>query len=109
MVGLELDLHEFNRHRRHSITFGVLSFLVPQTIGTLLCLALGYGRGASFLLGAMFASHTLVAFPIASRLGIVKTGAVTTVLGATLWPLQSRMRTFISFRRTRALIPLSRI
>ena len=36
------------------------------------------------LLGAMFASHTLLAFPIVSRLGIVKSGAVTTVLGATL-------------------------
>lgn len=84
MVGLDLDLHEFNRHRRHSVAFGVLSFALPQTIGTTLCLWLGYGAGASFLLGAMFASHTLVAYPIASRLGIVKTGAVTTVLGATL-------------------------
>ena len=25
MVGLELDLNEFNRHRRHSVTFGVLA------------------------------------------------------------------------------------
>ena len=32
----------------------------------------------------MFASHTLVAYPIASRFGIVRTRAVTTVLGATL-------------------------
>src|SRR5688572_19269923 len=84
MVGLELDLHEFNRHRRHSVVFGILSFLLPQVIGTSLSMLLGYPPLASFLLGAMFASHTLVAYPIASRLGIVKTGAVTTVLGATL-------------------------
>ena len=84
LVGLELDLNEFNRHRRHSVTFGVLSFLLPQVAGTTLSLLLGYSLLASVLLGAMFASHTLVAYPIASRLGIVKTGAVTTVLGATL-------------------------
>ncbi len=84
LVGLELDLHEFQRHRKHSITFGFLSFLLPQGIGTGLSLMLGYGVASSVLLGAMFASHTLLAYPIASRLGIVKTGAVTTVLGATL-------------------------
>lgn len=84
MVGLELDLNEFNRHRRQSVSFGALSFLLPQLVGTSLCLLLGYGTAASILLGAMFASHTLVAYPIASGLGIVKSGAVTTVLGATL-------------------------
>lgn len=84
MVGLELDLNEFNRHRKHSLIFGFLSFALPQVIGTSLSLMLGYALPSAVLLGAMFASHTLVAFPIASRLGIVKSGAVTTVLGATL-------------------------
>jgi Kef-type K+ transport system membrane component KefB/mannitol/fructose-specific phosphotransferase system IIA component (Ntr-type) len=84
MVGLELDLNEFDRHRKHSLIFGFLSFALPQVTGTALCLALGYSVPAAVLLGAMFASHTLIAFPIASRLGIVKSGAVTTVLGATL-------------------------
>lgn len=84
LVGLELDLNEFNRHRSHSIVFGLSSFALPQVLGTSLSLALGYSLGSSLLLGAMFASHTLVAYPIASRLGIVKTRSVTTVLGATL-------------------------
>lgn len=84
MVGLELDLNEFNRHRKHSVIFGFLSFALPQTIGTALSLMLGYSLPSALLLGAMFASHTLLAFPIASRLGILKSGAVTTVLGATL-------------------------
>lgn len=84
MVGLELDLNEFNRHRKHSVIFGFLSFALPQAIGTTLSLMLGYSLPSALLLGAMFASHTLLAFPIASRLGILKSGAVTTVLGATL-------------------------
>src|SRR5690606_20705490 len=47
-------------------------------------LALGYSLRSAALIGAMLSSHTAVAYPIASRLGIVKTQAVTTALGATL-------------------------
>src|SRR5918997_332725 len=36
MVGLELDLHEFNRHRNRSIVFGLLSFLIPAALGLVL-------------------------------------------------------------------------
>lgn len=84
LVGLELDLEQFRRQRQHSIVFGIASFLLPQLTGIAVSLALGYALPAAILLGAMFASHTLVAFPIASRFGIVRTPAVTTVLGATL-------------------------
>jgi Kef-type K+ transport system membrane component KefB/mannitol/fructose-specific phosphotransferase system IIA component (Ntr-type) len=84
LVGLELDLKQFRRQRQHSLVFGIASFALPQLTGIAVSRALGYGVEASILLGAMFASHTLVAYPIASRFGIVRTGAVTTVLGATL-------------------------
>ncbi|MEB2314233.1 MAG: cation:proton antiporter [Sorangiineae bacterium] len=84
LVGLELDLEQFRRHRLHSVVFGVSSFLVPLVSGIVVAVMLGYAVPAATLLGAMFASHTLVGYPIASRLGILKTRAVTTVLGATL-------------------------
>lgn len=84
LVGLELDLDQFRRQRRHSVIFGLASFALPQVTGIAVSLALGYHLTAAILLGAMFASHTLVAYPIASRFGIVRTPAVTTVLGATL-------------------------
>ncbi|HTE51064.1 MAG TPA: cation:proton antiporter [Kofleriaceae bacterium] len=84
LVGLELDLEQFRRQRQHSIVFGVASFALPQITGIGVSLALGYELPAAILLGAMFASHTLVAYPIASRFGIIRTPAVTTVLGATL-------------------------
>lgn len=84
LVGLELDLDQFRRQRHHSILFGVASFALPQVTGIVASLALGYDWPAAVLLGAMFASHTLVAYPIASRFGIIRTPAVTTVLGATL-------------------------
>lgn len=84
LVGLELDLDEFAAHRRTSVTFGLLSYALPQAVGTGLSLLLGYELPAAVLLGTMFASHTLVAYPILGRLRIVRTGAATTVLGATL-------------------------
>jgi Kef-type K+ transport system membrane component KefB/mannitol/fructose-specific phosphotransferase system IIA component (Ntr-type)/nucleotide-binding universal stress UspA family protein len=84
MVGLELDLNEFNRYRNRSIVFGTLSFLVPAVLGAAMGLALGYSLLSSLLLGSAFASHTLLAYPIVSRLGIVRNAAVTTTLGGTI-------------------------
>lgn len=84
MVGLELDLHDFGRYRNRSITFGSISFVIPQLAGTLMGMAFGYSLFSSLLLGAVFASHTVLAYPIASRLGIVKNLAVTTTLGGTI-------------------------
>lgn len=84
LVGLELDLHEFARHRRQSVVFGTLSFVVPGVLGTALGMAMGYSLPSSLLLGSAFSSHTLLAYPIASRLGIVRNGAVTATLGGTI-------------------------
>ncbi|HEX2092059.1 MAG TPA: cation:proton antiporter [Longimicrobiaceae bacterium] len=84
MVGLELDLNEFNRYRNRSIIFGTLSFLIPALLGLGLGMALGYSVLSSLLLASAFSSHTLLGYPIASRLGIVKNAAVTTTLGGTI-------------------------
>ncbi|MBW3571362.1 MAG: cation:proton antiporter [Gemmatimonadetes bacterium] len=84
MVGLELDLHQFNRYRNRSIVFGLLSFLIPAAAGLALGIALGYSVSSSLLLASAFSSHTLLAYPIASRMGIVRNEAVTTALGGTI-------------------------
>lgn len=84
MVGLELDLHQFNRYRNRSIVFGLLSFLIPAALGLALGLTLGYAAASALLLAPAFSSHTLLAYPIASRMGIVRNEAVTTALGGTI-------------------------
>ena len=84
MVGLELDLEQFARYRRRSLAFGTLSFLVPALAGAGLSAILGYGTASALLIAAVFSSHTLLAYPIASRLGIVRNAAVTTALGGTI-------------------------
>ncbi len=84
MVGLELDLHQFSRYRNRSIVFGTLSFLVPALFGAAAGIAMGYSLPSALLLASAFSSHTLLAYPIASRLGIIRNQAVTTALGGTI-------------------------
>lgn len=85
LAGLEIDLHRFARTRGRSITFGLLTFAIPQVLGTLAGrYILGFNWPASILLASMFASHTLLAYPIASRLGIARSEPVTVTVGATI-------------------------
>ena len=71
IVGLELDLGEFVHYRNKSLTFGLFTFFIPLVIGYPIChYLLGYDVNASFLTASMFSTHTLVAYPIVSRLGI---------------------------------------
>lgn len=84
LVGLEVDLPGFQSNKSASITFGLLSYAVPQAIGTGICLYIGKNLDYAILAGAIFGSHTVVAYPIARRLGILKEKAVTCALGGTV-------------------------
>ena len=85
IAGLEIDLNRFTRTRNRSIAFGLLTFSIPQLTGTLAGrFLLGFGWGTSALLASMFASHTLLAYPIASRLGISRREPVAVTVGGTV-------------------------
>ncbi len=84
IAGLEIDLEGFKKYRSRSLTFGTLSFTVPFIFGTVATYFLGYSMAAAILLGSLLGSHTLLAYPIASRLGIAKNKAVTTTVGGTI-------------------------
>ncbi|WP_227394577.1 cation:proton antiporter [Jeotgalibacillus aurantiacus] len=84
IAGLELDIDGFKKYRTRSIGFGLMSFFIPMVFGTALALYLDFSLSAAILLGSIVGSHTLLAYPIASRLGIAKNKAVTTAIGGTL-------------------------
>lgn len=85
MAGLELDMHEFKKYRNKSITFGALTFFIPLLLGYPICrFALGLNEIASLLTASMFATHTLVAYPIVSKFGISKMEAVAIAIGGTI-------------------------
>ena len=83
-AALEIDMAVLKRYRAHSVVFGMLTFAIPMGIGIPVGLLLGFDWPAAVLLASMFASHTLLAYPIASRLGIARNQAVTTAVGGTI-------------------------
>jgi Kef-type K+ transport system membrane component KefB len=85
LAGLELDMTEFKKNRNRSGVFGILTFCIPFALGLLVCnYVLHFTFIASLLTASMFSTHTLVAYPIASRLGITKNEAVTITVGGTI-------------------------
>lgn len=85
IVGLELDLNEFKANRNKSVVFGFFTFIIPLVIGFPVCYyLLGYDVYASFLTASMFSTHTLVTYPIVSRMGVSKNQAVAITVGGTI-------------------------
>lgn len=84
IAGLELDLQGFNQYRKRSIIFGLLSFSIPSALTLTFAPLFGFDLLASLLICGIVASHTLLTYPIASRLGLAQDGAVTTVVGGSL-------------------------
>ena len=84
-AGLEINLSEVKKNKSHSIGFGFLTFIIP--------LFLGYFSGVfllhmtplqAILFASMFSSHTLLTFPIVSKLGLSKRTEVSTSIGGTI-------------------------
>src|SRR5690554_6888876 len=85
IAGLELDLNEFRKTRHKSVTFGFLTFIIPLAIGFPVChFLLGYNILGSVLISSMFATHTLVAYPVVNSYGISKNEAVAITIGGTI-------------------------
>lgn len=85
VAGLEINLNQFIDNKDRSITFGLLSFLIPQIVGTLAGVyLLGFSVPAALLFASVFASHTLLAYPVVNRLGIVKNESVMAAIGGTI-------------------------
>jgi Kef-type K+ transport system membrane component KefB len=85
LAGLEIDLAEFKKNSGKSLLFGMFTFLIPMAFGTFA----GYwllklSVMSSVLLASMFASHTLIAYPILSKLGVTKNRAVNISVGGTM-------------------------
>lgn len=85
IAGLELDMNEFKKTRHKSALFGFFTFVIPIIIGFPVCYyILGYGVLPSILIASMFATHTLVSYPIVNRYGISKHEAVAVTIGGTI-------------------------
>ena len=85
LAGLEIDMGDFKKNSGKSFVFGMYTFLIPMILGTAVGLwILKFSMETSVLLASMFASHTLIAYPIISKLGISKNNAVSITVGGTM-------------------------
>ncbi|WP_308777049.1 cation:proton antiporter [uncultured Bacteroides sp.] len=84
LAGLEMNMEDFKSIRVKATVLGLLAFVIPLGIGVWTNLSLlGYGLATSVLLASMYASHTLIAYPIVIRYGINRQRAVSIAVGGT--------------------------
>lgn len=85
LAGLEIDMGDFRKNSGRSFVFGMYTFLIPMGLGYVAgYYLLNFSVETSILLASMFASHTLLAYPIISKLGISKDKSVTITIGGTM-------------------------
>jgi Kef-type K+ transport system membrane component KefB len=85
IAGLDLDLAQFKSYRYKSLIFGFFTFIFPFSIGFPVCYyLLHFDFNASVLISSMFSTHTLVSYPIVSKLRITKNQAVAITIGGTI-------------------------
>ena len=85
LAGLEIDRTEFKKNSWKSLLFGLYTFSLPLGLGFLASrYILHFPLYSSILLASMFATHTLIAYPIISRMGVAKNRAVTITVGGTV-------------------------
>ncbi|MFD0989678.1 cation:proton antiporter [Mariniflexile jejuense] len=85
LAGLEIDMNEFKKNKFKSLLFGLYTFSIPMIFGVLVGIyILKFSVITSVLLASMFASHTLIAYPILGRFGVAKNRAVNIVVGGTM-------------------------
>lgn len=85
LAGLEIDMFHLRMNLRRGLVFGVLTLTLPLILGIgTSMLVLHLDLTTSLLLGAMYAAHTLISYPVAARFGITKAPAVLIAIVGTI-------------------------
>ncbi|HHU95876.1 MAG: cation:proton antiporter [Bacteroidota bacterium] len=85
LAGVEIDLAEFKKSSAKSLVFGLISFLTPMLFSYLAGhYLLGMTVMSSVLFASMISSHTLLTYPLISKMGVGKNRAVTVAVGGTV-------------------------
>lgn len=85
LAGLEIDMGDFKKNKWKSLTFGIYTFTAPFVLGYLGgYYLLHFSMLTSILFASLFSSHTLIAYPLVSKLGIAKNKAVNITVGGTM-------------------------
>ena len=85
LAGLEIDMGDFKRNKWKSIGFSMYTFAAPFILGFLAGhYILHFNLLTTVIFASLFSSHTLIAYPLISKLGIAKNLAVNVTVGGTM-------------------------
>ena len=85
LAALEIDIVDFKKNSRRSLGFGMYTFIIPMVLGTIAgYYILEFTLPTSVLLASMFASHTLITYPIVRKYGVTRNKAVNITVGGTI-------------------------
>lgn len=81
--GLDIELDELKRNFGKSIRLAAFSFSLPLLGGLAIGIMFGYGFLTALMIGILFSSHSIIAYPILVNLGLAKRESVAVTVGAT--------------------------
>lgn len=85
LAGIEIDMYHLKLNLKRGLVFGLLTFLIPMVLGTVASVwLLDMDLVTSVLLASMYASHTLISYPVVARFGITKSPAVLIAIVGTI-------------------------
>ncbi len=88
LAGLEMDMESVKKNSKRFLAFGLLTCFVPLAMTYFMAMwLLDYSKTASFLLGCIMASNTLIAYPIISRYGLQRHSSVMLSVGSSMLSL----------------------
>lgn len=85
LAAVEIDMFNLKQNARKGLWFGLLTFAIPMAAGILTSVAaLGVGWLSAALIASMYASHTLISYPIITRFGLQNSKSVVIAVSATI-------------------------
>lgn len=85
LAAVEIDMYNFKKNLKDGLLFGLVTFAVPAVLGIVTAhFAFGAGLTTCLLLASMYSSHTLISYPVVSRLGLQNGKGVILAVSATI-------------------------
>lgn len=84
IAGVEIDLDQVRERKGEAGSFGAMAFVFTFVLAFGTGLLFGLDQWGALLLGAALSSHTLVAYPMVSKLGLATRRPIVAATGGTL-------------------------
>lgn len=85
LAAVEIDMFHLRKNMKRGVIFGLLTFAIPMVLGIFGSrLAFGSPWSTCVLIASMYASHTLISYPIVSKFGLQNAKAAVIAVCATI-------------------------